>query len=123
MIQIIGRAARNVNSKVILYADRMTESMKNAINETNRRRDIQLKYNKDNKITPRTIKRDIEEPVVLVQDTKHIPKGEKERLIPQLEKEMRQAADKLDFELAIAIRDQIATFRKDLGIEGEEVVE
>ncbi len=114
LIQIIGRAARNVNSKVVLYADEMTDSMKEAINETERRRTIQIEYNRKNNITPKQIKKEIKEAEIFIKDTKNLPRTEKERLIPQLELEMRQAADKLDFELAIAIRDQITLISKDL---------
>lgn len=114
LIQIIGRAARNSTSKVILYADKTTESMKKAILETNRRREIQLAYNKKNHITPKTIIRPIEERMIIIKDTKHIPRKEKERLIPEMEKEMRIAAERLDFETAIAIRDQIAEMKKSL---------
>ena len=123
LIQIIGRAARNVNSKVLLYADKMTESMKDAMAETERRRKIQLEYNRVHKITPKTIKRPIEEQTIILKDTKHIPKNEKQKLVPQLEKEMREAAEKLDFELAIALRDQIQTLNKDLGIKKEEKID
>jgi excinuclease ABC subunit B len=122
LIQIIGRAARNSTSKVILYADKTTGSMNGAIAETNRRREIQVQYNKKNNITPRTIIKPIEESEIIIKDTKHIPKKEKEKLIPQLEKEMRQAADELDFELAIALRDQIKAIQKDLGINKEEEI-
>ena len=120
LIQIIGRAARNVNSKVVLYADKMTDSIKLAIAETERRRNIQIEYNRKNKIIPRTIKRAIEEQTIIVKDTKHIPKSEKERLAKVLEKEMREAADNLDFELAISLRDQLKDIEKELGIKKEE---
>ena len=115
LIQLIGRAARNIDSKVILYADKMTQSIKEAMSETKRRREIQLEYNKVHKIKPKTIKKAVGEAEILLRDTKHIPKGEKERLITQMDREMREAADMLDFELAIALRDQIAGLKKDLG--------
>lgn len=123
LVQIIGRAARNVNAKVILYADKLTDSMRDALAETDRRRTIQLAYNKKHGVTPTTIKKPIEEQTIVVSDAKHIPDGEKERLIPQLEKEMRAAAENLDFELAIALRDQIQTLRNDLGLKGKEEIE
>ncbi len=123
LIQIIGRAARNVDAKVILYADRLTDSMINAIKETERRRKIQLEFNKKNKITPKTIVKPIEEQTIIVKDTKHIPNKEKEKLIPVLEKEMKEAAEKLDFELAISLRDQINGLRKELGMKKEEQID
>jgi len=113
LIQIIGRAARNVNSRVVLYADRITGSMKEAIAETIRRREMQMEYNKRNKIKPKTIKKPIEEQQTIIKDARHIPKAEKIRLASQLEKEMREAADKLDFELAIALRDELQALKKD----------
>lgn len=116
LIQIIGRAARNANSKVIIYADKETGSMKEATLETNRRREIQIAYNKKYGIIPRTVKKAIGDAEIVLKDTKHIPKLEKERMVTQLEKEMRQAADKLDFELAIAMRDQINLLKKELGV-------
>ncbi|MEI7961159.1 MAG: excinuclease ABC subunit UvrB [archaeon] len=122
LIQIIGRAARNSTSKVILYADRVTESMKKAIFETNRRREIQLAYNKKHKITPITISKPIEDQQIVLRDTKHIPDKEKERLISQLEIEMRLAAEKLDFELAIALRDQMAGLKKDLDLKKKGII-
>lgn len=123
LIQIIGRAARNARAKVILYADRMTGSMDVALRETARRREIQIKYNKEHKINPKTIKKPIEESHIIVKDTKHIPRTEKQKLIPELEKEMRAAADNLDFELAIAIRDQLSLLKEELGIKSKEIIE
>jgi len=107
LIQIIGRAARNVNSKVVLYADNMTDSIKRAIDETSRRRKIQIEYNKANNITPTTIIKPIKEKVVDVKDVKHIPKKDIPDMIVDLELEMRKAADDLDFEKAIFLRDRI----------------
>jgi excinuclease ABC subunit B len=107
LIQIIGRAARNINSNVVLYADKMTDSIKGALKETDRRRDIQIEFNKKNKITPKTIIKPVKEKVVDIKDTKHIPKKEVPNLLIQLEAEMKEAADKLDFELAIALREKI----------------
>ena len=111
LIQIIGRAARNVDSKVILYADKYTDSIKKAINETNRRRNIQIKFNKENGITPTTIIKPIKEKIVEIKDTKHIPKKDIPNLIINLEIEMRDAADSLDFEKAIFLRDRIENLK------------
>jgi excinuclease ABC subunit B len=107
LIQTIGRAARNSNSYVHLYADKITDSIKNAIEETKRRRETQIKYNKDNNITPKTIIKAIKEKIIEVKDIKHIPKGNIPKIITQLEKEMKQASDNLEFENAIIIRDKI----------------
>jgi excinuclease ABC subunit B len=107
LIQIIGRAARNVNSKVVLYADKTTDSIKKAVEETNRRRTLQLEYNKVRNITPQTIIKPVKEKVVDVKDTKHVPKQQIPNLIIELEAKMRRAAEELDFERAIALRDRI----------------
>lgn len=112
LIQTIGRAARNKDSKVILYADVMTESIKRAIKETDRRRRIQLEYNKKNNITPKTIIKPIKEKEVEIKDTKYIPDAEIPNLIIELEKEMNLAAEKLDFENAILIREKIKNLEK-----------
>ena len=115
LIQIIGRAARNVNSKVILYADRTTDSIRNAIDETNRRRTLQMDFNKAHNIDPQTIVKPIKEKEVDVKDTKHIPKKEVPNMLINLEAEMRDAADRLDFERAIQLREQIKKLRERLG--------
>jgi len=107
LIQIIGRAARNVNSKVILYADNKTDSIHKAIDETNRRRNLQVTFNKKHNITPTTIVKPIKEKVIDVKDTKHIPKKDIPKMIVELELEMRDAADDLNFEKAIFLRDKI----------------
>ena len=107
LIQIIGRAARNVNSKVILYADNITDSIKNALNETNRRRNIQLEFNKKHSIIPETIIKPIKEKIVDIKDVKYIPKKDIPNIIIDLEIQMRDAADNLDFEKAIKLRDRI----------------
>ncbi|MEE8401520.1 MAG: excinuclease ABC subunit UvrB [Candidatus Hydrothermarchaeaceae archaeon] len=114
LIQIIGRAARNVNSKVVLYADNNTESMKRAIAETSRRRTMQLSYNKIHNITPKTIIKPVKEKEVEVTDTRHIPKGEIPNAIIELEAHMRNSADKLDFEKAIMHRNQINKLKERL---------
>jgi len=107
LIQIIGRAARNVNAKVVLYADSVTDSMKAAISETKRRRELQIAYNEKHHIVPQTIIKPVKEKEVEVKDTKYLPKAEIPNVIIDLEKQMRDAADNLDFERAIALRDQI----------------
>jgi excinuclease ABC subunit B len=107
LIQIIGRAARNVNSKVILYADNITESIRIALEETERRRKIQLEYNKKHGITPTTIVKPVKEKIVDVKDVKHIPKKDIPTIIVELELEMKNAADDLNFERAIYLRDRI----------------
>jgi excinuclease ABC subunit B len=112
LIQIIGRAARNLDSYVILYADVMTKSIKQAIKETKRRREMQIKFNKKNNIIPKTIIKPIKDKEVEITDIKHIPKNEMANLIIQLEAEMEQAADKLDFEKAIFLRDKINDMKK-----------
>ncbi|MFO7678052.1 MAG: excinuclease ABC subunit UvrB [Thermoplasmatota archaeon] len=114
LIQIIGRAARNVNSKVVLYADTITKSIQNAIQETNRRRAIQLEYNKKHNITPTTIVKSIKEKAVEIKDTKHIPKKDIPNLIVYLELEMKKSADNLDFETAIHLRNRIQKLRQTL---------
>lgn len=115
LIQTIGRAARNSNGKVILYADRITDSMAKAIGETQRRREIQIAHNLANNITPTTIKKEIHD-VIRGKETKAMAKEylsrhdkttkkERERLIENLEREMREAAKVLDFERAAELRD------------------
>ncbi|HDH28889.1 MAG TPA: excinuclease ABC subunit B, partial [Euryarchaeota archaeon] len=112
LIQIIGRAARNVNSNVVLYADKFTDSIRAAISETERRRKLQLNYNKKHGITPETIVKAVREKEVDLTDTKHIPKRAVPKMIIELESEMREAADSLDFERAIALRDRVAKLRE-----------
>jgi excinuclease ABC subunit B len=107
LIQIIGRAARNVHAKVILYADNMTDSMKRAIAETKRRRELQVAFNKKHHITPKTIIKPVKEKEVEISDTKHVPKNEIPNVVIELEKQMSDAAEMLEFEKAIALRDQI----------------
>ncbi len=115
LIQIIGRAARNVDSKVILYADNLTDSIKQALLETKRRRDMQVAYNKKHGITPKTIIKPIKEKEVDLKDVKHVPKTDIPNLLIGLEAEMQEAADKLDFETAIRLRDRIREFKKRIG--------
>ncbi|NAT10809.1 excinuclease ABC subunit B [ANME-1 cluster archaeon AG-394-G06] len=112
LIQTIGRAARNVNSTVVLYADNETKSIKQAVKETERRRRIQIAYNKEHEIVPRTIIKAIKEKEIEVKDAKHIPKTDIPNLIVELEAEMRAAADKLDFERAIGLREKMKVLKK-----------
>jgi excinuclease ABC subunit B len=119
LIQTIGRAARNVHGKVILYADSMTDSMKRAIDETNRRRSLQTTFNSENGITPQTIIKALGAPLVKIYEadyveiplaadgaTRYAP-ADLTRKIKQLKKEMKQASGKLEFERAAELRDQI----------------
>ncbi len=115
LIQTIGRAARNVNSTVVLYADKHTKSIKQAVKETERRRRIQIAYNKEHEIVPRTIIKAIKEKEIEVKDAKHIPKTDIPNLIVELEAEMRAAADKLDFEGAIGLREKMNVLKKRVG--------
>jgi len=112
IIQIVGRAARNSSSKVILYMDKETESIKRAINEMNRRRAIQMEYNRAHNITPMTILKPIMEQEVILKDVNGMPKKEIPALIEELEGVMRKAADELDFELAIKLRDRVKKIKK-----------
>ncbi|MCC2248691.1 excinuclease ABC subunit UvrB [Virgibacillus sp. AGTR] len=121
LIQTMGRAARNENGMVIMYADKITKSMQIAIDETNRRREKQMAYNKEHNIIPKTIKKDVREVIratVVAED--HQPKydgkaksisklasEDKEQVIEQMEKEMKDAAKALDFEKAAELRDII----------------
>lgn len=114
LIQIIGRAARNINAKVVLYADRLTDSIKQALSETERRRNLQLAYNKTHNILPKTIKKAIKEKVVDIKDTKHIPKKNIPRLMIETEMEMKKAADRLDFETAIQLREKLKELKNRL---------
>ncbi|MBE6752405.1 MAG: excinuclease ABC subunit UvrB [Ruminococcaceae bacterium] len=115
LIQTIGRAARNANGQVIMYADEVTRSMENAITETYRRREKQMKYNEENGIVPETIKKDVREILEIsskdnVQERiakKRFSANEKNQLIEKLTKEMRAAAKLLEFEHAAYLRDQI----------------
>ncbi len=112
LIQIIGRAARNVESKVIMYGDRMTRSMKQAIDETDRRREVQMEHNHKHKITPQTIQKPIKAKSVEIKDTKHIPKKDIPNLIIELESEMQDAAGRLDFERAIELRERVRKLKE-----------
>ena len=127
LIQVAGRAARNVNGEVIMYADRMTGSMKRAMDETNRRRAIQLKYNEKHHITPRTIQKSIRDMLEVSSESKeyvssilrekgyqYLPAKNIPRIIADLERQMKEAADNLEFEIAAMLRDEIAKLKEKL---------
>jgi excinuclease ABC subunit B len=120
LIQTIGRAARNANGKVILYADTVTESMRRAIDETNRRRSLQAEYNRSRGITPRTVRKAIQEslveicdgdwvtvPLAAEEEDEYGSLEELEREIAEVRREMRAAADALEFERAAELRDRL----------------
>lgn len=118
LIQTIGRAARNSEGTVIMYADSVTPSMKNAIVETNRRREIQKKYNADNNITPKTIVKKVSDIIEIsthdddeFKNIRQMSRKEKEQLIMNLQREMRAAAKLLEFEHAAYLRDKIKKLR------------
>ena len=120
LIQTIGRAARNVNGRVIMYADELTESMEKAIHETNRRREIQIRYNEEHNITPQTIKKEVRDSIKATFDVEEekeldVKKGESlEESIERLTKEMLQYAKKYEFEKAAAIRDFIEDLKRSI---------
>ena len=114
LIQTIGRAARNVDGKVILYADKETKSIKKAISETNRRREIQLAYNKKNNIDAKSVKKEISDILesVYEKDYVQISEGSKYRwkfkkTLKRIKQRMKEAASNLEFEEAAKIRDEI----------------
>lgn len=125
MIQTIGRAARNVNGRVIMYADRITKSMDVAIKETNRRREIQNKYNIEHNITPKSVKKDIREIIQATKvaednldyKTEDVEITDYESFIEDLKNEMLSAADSLDFERAASIRDEIKRLKEMWGLD------
>ena len=120
MIQTIGRAARNADGKVIMYADRVTGSMDTAIKETQRRRDIQDAYNQAHGIVPKTVIKSVRDVIEISSRTAErkgrtgvkMTKAEKEKEIARLEKQMREAARMMEFEYAAVLRDQIIELRK-----------
>lgn len=123
LIQTIGRAARNAEGRVIMYADRETDSMKKAIGETERRRGIQAAYNKEHGITPQTIKKAVRDLIKistkagsgmedLEKDPEYMTKEELEKQIQKIMKRMNQASAELNFEAAAALRDQMIELKK-----------
>ncbi len=116
LIQTMGRAARHTNGKVIMYADTVTKSMKAAIDEVDRRREYQVKFNKKHKITPKNIEKALRDRLIekveeetgqQILTVDDIPIGERERIVKELEAQMKEAASLLDFETAAKLRDQI----------------
>jgi excinuclease ABC subunit B len=130
LIQTIGRAARNVNGKVVMYADKMTEAIKGAIDETNRRRDVQLRYNEEHGITPESVVKGVSDiaEFLALESAPHVPgrrrRGQRqvegmsneelEKLVVTLEEEMFAAAEELRFEYAAKLRDEIKDLRREL---------
>jgi excinuclease ABC subunit B len=123
LIQTIGRAARNAEGHVVMYADTITESMQHAIDETNRRRKIQEAYNEEHHITPTTIKKAVrdlisiskevtEKEVAFEKDPESMSKKELDELIAKVEKQMKKAAANLDFENAAELRDRMVELKK-----------
>ena len=125
LVQTIGRAARNAEGHVIMYADNMTDSMRNAIDETRRRREIQMRYNEEHGITPKTIQKSVRdlisiskkvaaEELRLEKDPESMNKDELEKLIKDISKQMRKAAAELNFEAAAELRDKMTELKKQL---------
>ena len=123
LIQTIGRAARNADGRVIMYADVITESMRNAIDETNRRRKIQAKYNEEHDITPLTIKKAVRDLISIskkvetssediTKDIESMSEKEIDKLVAKIKKQMHTAAAELNFELAAKLRDQLIEIKK-----------
>ena len=112
LIQTIGRAARNVNSKVIMYADKMTDSIKSAIAETQRRRQIQIAYNEKHGIIPKSIIKAISDDIIIESEEKEYTAKDINKQIIRLEEEMKSAVEVLNFEKAIELRDKIKKYRK-----------
>ena len=126
LVQIIGRAARNAEGHVIMYADMMTDSMRNAIDETNRRRSIQQRYNEEHGITPQTIKKAVRDLIRISKkveetetgdiqkDIESMSRKELEQLVDKIKRKMNTAAAELNFELAANLRDQMLEIKKQL---------
>tara|TARA_Y100001936_G_C15968209_1_gene609566 strand:- start:383 stop:1168 length:786 start_codon:yes stop_codon:yes gene_type:complete len=122
LVQTIGRAARHVEGQVIMYADKITDSMRYAIDETNRRREIQKAHNDANSITPTSIVKEVRDITTQIRMATNnatpyvppssLPKNDLLRLVKDLEKQMKQAAKNLEFEKAALLRDQVVDLRK-----------
>jgi excinuclease ABC subunit B len=121
LIQTIGRAARNLNGKVIMYADHVSESMEKAIQETNRRRSIQLAFNEKYGTKPVSIKKDIRDDISMKEDIDELPMKKRftakdlDKAIARIERDMKQAAKELNFELATELRDQLFELKAERG--------
>ena len=121
LIQTMGRAARNVNGKVLLFANKITKSMKEAMDITNKRRELQMAYNKKHNITPKSVKRNLEDSLKnevneaeIYRKSKKLekmPASERAKLVKELRKQMLEAAKMLEFEKAAALRDEINKLR------------
>jgi excinuclease ABC subunit B len=124
LIQTIGRAARHINGRAMLYADTMTDSMKRAIDETNRRREIQMRYNQENNITPESIIKPVDMTLVAIAEADYVQVPEEEvaevltedpekiaEIVAKLETEMREAAKRFEFERAAELRDKARELR------------
>ncbi len=123
LIQTMGRAARHLHGKAVLYADVMTDSMRQAIGETDRRRRIQVQYNEENHITPQSIVKPIDMTLVAIaeadyvtvpleeEDQSEVPPEQLERVIGELEQKMREAAKKFEFEKAAQVRDRVKALK------------
>lgn len=125
LIQTIGRAARNAEGHVIMYADVMTDSMRNAISETERRRKVQMAYNEEHGITPKTIQKSVRdlisiskkvaaEELRMEKDPESMSAKELEKLIKDVTKQMKKAAAELNFEAAAELRDKLLELKKQL---------
>ncbi|MEL1195841.1 helicase-related protein, partial [Staphylococcus epidermidis] len=128
LIQTIGRASRNQNGQVLLYADKITDSMRNAMDETKRRRSIQEAYNEAHHMTPKTIIKPVRDAISVVQSVEHpeevkmtneidfdsMSKAEKLEMVERLSEQMRNAAKKLDFEQAATLRDTILEIKSEI---------
>ena len=114
LIQTFGRAARNLDGSVIMYASKMTQSMKNAISETERRRNRQMEYNQKMGITPTTIVKSIPQQTIVLDELKHMSKHDLQTLAIEIETAMKRFAEELDFENAIEYRDKLAKIQRQL---------